>query len=78
MSPKEKLLFESYRILTKRIKKKYFIPKPYVMESLFFPSIQNEQTLFSYIEQAKKTLDICMYIITSNKLINLIEKAKQK
>ena len=77
-SGKQKEVFNMYHKMLKRIIEKSYIPRPYVMETLFFPSLENEKTLMGYLQKARKSLDVCVFCITSHNLINALEEAHKK
>ena len=55
----------------------FYIPKPCIQEVVFFPNEQNQLKVTNMIIQAKKTLDVCMFTMTNDKLYKAVLDAKK-
>eukprot|EP01101_Sappina_pedata_P003264 TRINITY_DN1349_c0_g1_i1.p2 TRINITY_DN1349_c0_g1~~TRINITY_DN1349_c0_g1_i1.p2 ORF type:complete len:317 (-),score=170.03 TRINITY_DN1349_c0_g1_i1:64-1014(-) len=51
---------------------------PLVAETLFFPNNGDIERMLAYIRACKKSLDICVFTITDNRIANEIVKAKKR
>ena len=58
--------------------KNLYNPKPVVHRSMFFPHKTNIDDLASYIRRASKTLEICVFAFTNDKLADAIRFAFSK
>lgn len=56
----------------------FFVRRPRVMDALFFPSEDSEHKLINYLKKAKKTLFVCVFTITNNKLADQLYISWQK
>jgi phosphatidylserine/phosphatidylglycerophosphate/cardiolipin synthase-like enzyme len=70
--------FNSFKSLNEFIHNEYMVPKPTVMEVLFFPSQSNEVKLANMIRTCKKSLYICVYTISNDVLAEAIEEAYER
>ncbi len=52
-----------------------YSPRPVYQEAFFFPNEKNVDKLISYLNMAKKTLKVCVFNITHDKLANAIDAA---
>jgi len=50
------------------MRKLLYRPKPFLEETLFFPSRENEDRLAQILSKAKKTMEICVFAFTNDKL----------
>lgn len=55
-----------------------FAAKAPLEEVLFFPSDKSLQRVLSYLKQAQKTLDICVFTITNNEIASAILDAHER
>ena len=51
------------------------MPKPRYIDAFFFPNEKNIDKLVSYLNKAEKSLKICVFTITNDKLANAINDA---
>jgi phosphatidylserine/phosphatidylglycerophosphate/cardiolipin synthase-like enzyme len=56
----------------------FYIYKPEVLDTLFFPNKDNEKILINRLRTCKETLDIAVFTITNNKLAAAIEEAHKR
>ena len=70
--------FNSFKSLNEFIHNEYMVPKPTVMEVLFFPSQSNEVKLANMIRTCKKSLYICVYTISNDVLAEAIEEVYER
>ena len=53
-------------------------PKPLIEETMFFPSKENEKRLARVLSKAEKTLEICVFAFTNNRLAEAILNCHKK
>ena len=70
--------FNSFKSLNEFIHNEYMVPKPAVMEVLFFPNQSNEVKLANMIRTCKKSLYICVYTISNDALAAAIEEVYER
>ncbi len=75
---KEDHFFELYTSLIEFIQEKYYSRKPVICETLFFPSAESETILTNTIRTAMKTLDVCVFNLTNDKLAQAILEANER
>lgn len=68
-------VFESYRKLNKFINEEFSMPKPALLQALFFPNENNEDRVVNMLRTVRKTLDIAIFSITNDKIYAAIEEA---
>ena len=68
---------EKYKTSLNYIIDNFYIPKPCIQEVVFFPNEQNQLKVINMITQAKKTLDVCMFTMTNDKLYKAVLDAKK-
>lgn len=64
--------FELYNFIRDYIQDKYFSRKPIICETLFFPSAESEKKMINMIRTSMKTLDICVFTITNDRIAEAI------
>lgn len=70
--------FELYTFIADFIREKYYSRKPIICKTLFFPSRESEEFLVDMIRTSMKTLDICVFTITNDKLAQAILECKER
>lgn len=65
---------EKYQEAVNYIIDRYYITKPYICNTIFFPGEQNEHKVVNMIRTAHYTLDVCMFTMTNDKLFEAIEE----
>ena len=70
--------FELYTFIAGFIQDKYYSRRPIVCDTLFFPSKVSETTLVNTIRTSMKTLDICVFTITNDKLCQAILECNER
>ena len=57
---------------------KFFEPKGMTRDAFFFPSVDSERKLISYLRKATSSMVICVFTITNNDLANAIRDARRR
>ena len=65
---------ENYQTAMKYIIDTYYIPKPYICKSVFFPGQEKEDIVVNMVRTCKESLDICMFTMTNDKLFEALEE----
>ena len=66
--------FETYKLFNNFICNEYMMPKPSVLECVFFPSESNDNKVINMIRTCKKSLDIAIFTITNDKMFLALEE----
>ena len=66
---------DKYKNALNIIIEKYYNPTPFIKEVIFFPDENNENKVVNMIRTAKKSLNVCIYTFTNDKLAEAIEEA---
>jgi hypothetical protein len=66
--------FRKYKILRDYIVSEFFIPKPAVLESHFFPNVNNEVHVVNMLRTCKHTLDIAIFTLTNDRIAAAIQE----
>jgi len=53
-------------------------PKPRYLDAFFFPNEKNIDKLVTYLSKATKTLKICIFNLTNDKLANAVAEAHKR
>jgi hypothetical protein len=54
--------------------KEFYVCKPAILESYFFPNVSNEIYVVNMLRTVKKTLDIAIFCLTNNNIACAIEE----
>lgn len=52
-----------------------YYPKPRYIDAFFFPNEKNIEKLVSYLGKAQKSLKVCVFNLTNDKLANAVKAA---
>lgn len=74
----EKSVLKNLRILVKTVEEDLLQAKPRYQDAFFFPNEKNVDKIVSYMQKATKTLSICVFNLTSDKLANAIHDAHKR
>ncbi len=67
--------FETFKILNNFINNEYMMPKPSILDCLFFPNENNDDDkVINMLRTCKKSLDIAIFTITNNKIFLALEE----
>ncbi|MCK6511061.1 phospholipase D-like domain-containing protein [Myxococcota bacterium] len=75
--PQERLALEWIASLTKILLQQSPTQTTDADEALFFPDARSYARLLEVLQSARKTLDVCVYTITDDRLSRILEKAHQ-
>ena len=56
----------------------FYTPNPCIQETMFFPNRENEKKLASILRKAEKTMDVCVFAFTNDRLREAILHAWEK
>lgn len=74
----DKKVLEGLRKYVSIVEEDLYQPKPRYMDAFFFPNEKNIDKLVSYLTKAQKSLKICVFNLTNDRLANAINDAWQR
>ena len=66
----DKAIVESLRKYIAMVEEDLYTPKPRYMDTMFFPNETNVERLVQYMNKATKSIKICVFTMTNDKLAN--------
>jgi cardiolipin hydrolase len=74
----DKATLESLRKYIAMIEEDLYDPKPRYLDTMFFPNEANVERLIQYMNKATKSIKICVFTMTNDKLSNGVNAAWQR
>lgn len=74
----DKEVVESLRKYIAMVEEDLYEPKPRYLDAMFFPNEQNVERLIQYMNKATKSIKICVFTMTNDKLSNGVNAAWQR
>ena len=66
--------FEIYKLLNNFLNDEYMMPKPAILDCVFFPNENNADKVINMLRTCKKSLDIAIFTITNDKIFLALEE----
>lgn len=74
----DKAVLESLRTYVGLVEEDLYQPKPRYLDAFFFPCEANVDRLVSYLGKAQKTMEICVFNVTNDKLAQAVVDAHKR
>lgn len=74
----DKAVLEGLRKYVGMVEEDLYNPKPRYLDAFFFPNEKNIEKLVTYLSKAQKSLKICVFNITNDRLANTIFDAHKR
>ena len=74
----DKAVVESLRKYVAMVEEDLYAPKPRYLDAMFFPNESNVERLIQYMNKATKSIKICVFTMTNDKLANGVNAAWQR
>ena len=74
----DKKVLEGLRKYVSIVEEDLYTPKPRYMDAFFFPNEKNVDKMVQYLSKATKSLNICVFNITNDRLANALHDAHKR
>ena len=71
----DKAVLENLRKYITMVDQDLYEPKPKYLDAMFFPDEKNIYRLIQYLNRASKSINICVFTMTNDKLSNAVKAA---